>query len=202
MLEPPQKSLTTWTGSSSERRTCTGDLAGRKNVPFLIRAFDRADLQAELLLVGRADDDSPEIAAELRRARRGDRIRLVGGASDRELVERNVDDPSQERHALAQLHGRHRVGGFGQPLPRWDTNHREAGDRAFAGQGHRLPGALVTGRTELLRRDGQLTALPAAHAGQYPGSGALEELLEVDHGLTHGRTGSRAPWRCYLPGCV
>jgi glycosyltransferase involved in cell wall biosynthesis len=54
-------------------------------VPFLIRAFDRADLQAELLLVGRADDDSPEIAAELRRARRGDRIRLVGGASDREL---------------------------------------------------------------------------------------------------------------------
>jgi glycosyltransferase involved in cell wall biosynthesis len=62
-----------------------GDLAGRKNVPFLIRAFDRADLQAELLLVGRADDDSAEIASELRRARRGDRIRLVGGASDREL---------------------------------------------------------------------------------------------------------------------
>jgi glycosyltransferase involved in cell wall biosynthesis len=62
-----------------------GDLAGRKNVPFLIRAFDRADLTAELLLVGRADDDSAEIDAELRRARRGDRIRLVGGASDREL---------------------------------------------------------------------------------------------------------------------
>jgi glycosyltransferase involved in cell wall biosynthesis len=62
-----------------------GDLAGRKNVPFLIRAFDRADLMAELLLVGRADDDSPEIAAELKRARHGDRIRLVGGASDREL---------------------------------------------------------------------------------------------------------------------
>jgi glycosyltransferase involved in cell wall biosynthesis len=62
-----------------------GDLAGRKNVPFLIRAFDRADLTAELLLVGRADDDSAEIDAELSRARRGDRIRLVAGASDREL---------------------------------------------------------------------------------------------------------------------
>jgi glycosyltransferase involved in cell wall biosynthesis len=62
-----------------------GDLAGRKNVPFLIRAFDRADLQAELLLVGRADDDSAEIAAELQRARHGNRIRLVGGASDGEL---------------------------------------------------------------------------------------------------------------------
>lgn len=62
-----------------------GDLAGRKNVPFLIRAFDRADLPAELLLVGRADDDSAEIDAELGRARRADRIRLVGGASDREL---------------------------------------------------------------------------------------------------------------------
>ena len=62
-----------------------GDLAGRKNVPFLIRAFDRADVPAELVLVGRADDDSSEIDAELRRARRGDRIRLVGDASDREL---------------------------------------------------------------------------------------------------------------------
>jgi glycosyltransferase involved in cell wall biosynthesis len=62
-----------------------GDLAGRKNVPFLIRAFDRADLPAELLLVGRADDDSAEIRAELEQARRGDRIRLVGDASDRDL---------------------------------------------------------------------------------------------------------------------
>ena len=38
-----------------------GDLAGRKNVPFLIRAFDRADPAADLLLVGHADDDYAEI---------------------------------------------------------------------------------------------------------------------------------------------
>jgi glycosyltransferase involved in cell wall biosynthesis len=62
-----------------------GDLAGRKNVPFLIRAFDRSDLAAELLLVGRADDDYGEIHAELGRARRPDRIRLVGEASDRDV---------------------------------------------------------------------------------------------------------------------
>jgi glycosyltransferase involved in cell wall biosynthesis len=62
-----------------------GDLAGRKNVPFLIRAFDRADVAAELLLVGRADDDYAEIRAELDRARRPDRIRLVEDASDRDV---------------------------------------------------------------------------------------------------------------------
>ncbi len=62
-----------------------GDLAGRKNVPFLIRAFDRADLAADLLLVGRADDDYGEIRAELDRARRPDRIRLVDGATDRDV---------------------------------------------------------------------------------------------------------------------
>jgi glycosyltransferase involved in cell wall biosynthesis len=62
-----------------------GDLAGRKNVPFLIRAFDRADLAADLLLVGRADDDYGEIRAELGRARHPDRIRFVQGASDRDV---------------------------------------------------------------------------------------------------------------------
>jgi glycosyltransferase involved in cell wall biosynthesis len=62
-----------------------GDLAGRKNVPFLIRAFDQADVAAELLLVGRADDDYAEVRAEVDRARHGDRIRLVQDASDRDL---------------------------------------------------------------------------------------------------------------------
>jgi glycosyltransferase involved in cell wall biosynthesis len=62
-----------------------GDLAGRKNVPFLIRAFDEADLSAELVLVGRSDDDHAEISAAIERARRRDRIRLVGDASDAEL---------------------------------------------------------------------------------------------------------------------
>ena len=62
-----------------------GDLAGRKNVPFLIRAFDQADPRADLLLVGHADDDYAEIRAEVERARHGDRIRLVQDASDRDL---------------------------------------------------------------------------------------------------------------------
>jgi glycosyltransferase involved in cell wall biosynthesis len=62
-----------------------GDLAGRKNVPFLVRAFDEADVDATLLLVGHADDDYAEIQSELDRAQRADRIRLVGGASDGEV---------------------------------------------------------------------------------------------------------------------
>ncbi|MGH2920465.1 MAG: glycosyltransferase, partial [Gaiellaceae bacterium] len=40
-----------------------GDLARRKNVPFLIRSFDRADVPAMLLLVGRVDDDYSDIQA-------------------------------------------------------------------------------------------------------------------------------------------
>lgn len=62
-----------------------GDLAGRKNVPFLIRAFDQADPGADLLLVGHVDDDYAEIRAEVERARHRDRIRLVQDASDRDL---------------------------------------------------------------------------------------------------------------------
>jgi glycosyltransferase involved in cell wall biosynthesis len=62
-----------------------GDLAGRKNVPFLIRAFDQADPAAQLLLVGHADDDYAEIRSEVERARHGDRIHIVQDASDRDL---------------------------------------------------------------------------------------------------------------------
>jgi glycosyltransferase involved in cell wall biosynthesis len=62
-----------------------GDLAGRKNVPFLVRAFDQAGAAADLLLVGRADDDYAEIRAEVERARHADRIRLVEDASDGDL---------------------------------------------------------------------------------------------------------------------
>jgi glycosyltransferase involved in cell wall biosynthesis len=59
-----------------------GDLTVRKNVPFLVRAFDRADVNANLLLVGRADDGYAEVRDELERARRPDRVRLVEHASD------------------------------------------------------------------------------------------------------------------------
>jgi glycosyltransferase involved in cell wall biosynthesis len=62
-----------------------GDLAGRKNVPFLIRAFDRADVPANLLLVGRPDDDYSEIQAELDRARHADRVLFLDSASDEDV---------------------------------------------------------------------------------------------------------------------
>lgn len=62
-----------------------GDLAGRKNVPFLIRAFDQADAAADLLLVGRADDDYPEIRAAVEHARHRERVRIVEDASDPDL---------------------------------------------------------------------------------------------------------------------
>jgi glycosyltransferase involved in cell wall biosynthesis len=60
-----------------------GDLTVRKNVPFLIRAFDLADVDAELLLVGNARDDaSDDVRAAIAAARNGGRIRIVHGASD------------------------------------------------------------------------------------------------------------------------
>ena len=62
-----------------------GDLAGRKNVPFLIRAFDLADPAADLLLVGRADDDYAEIRTAVEHARHRDRVRIVHDASDPDL---------------------------------------------------------------------------------------------------------------------
>jgi glycosyltransferase involved in cell wall biosynthesis len=62
-----------------------GDLTVRKNVPFLVRAFDRANVDASLLLVGRADDGYAEVTAEIERASRADRVRVIEQASDREV---------------------------------------------------------------------------------------------------------------------
>jgi glycosyltransferase involved in cell wall biosynthesis len=62
-----------------------GDLTVRKNVPFLVRAFDRADVEASLLIVGRADDGSHDVRRELARARRADRVQLIEEAPDRDL---------------------------------------------------------------------------------------------------------------------
>jgi glycosyltransferase involved in cell wall biosynthesis len=62
-----------------------GDLTVRKNVPFLVRAFDRANVDASLLLVGRADDGYAEVTAEVERASRADRVRVIEQASDREV---------------------------------------------------------------------------------------------------------------------
>jgi glycosyltransferase involved in cell wall biosynthesis len=62
-----------------------GDLTARKNVPFLIRAFDHADVDADLVLIGAADDGYGEVRGEVERATRADRIRLVDDASDRDV---------------------------------------------------------------------------------------------------------------------
>lgn len=62
-----------------------GDLTARKNVPFLVRSFDRADVDADLVLVGTADDGYGEVRKEIERATRRDRIRLVNNASDRDV---------------------------------------------------------------------------------------------------------------------
>jgi glycosyltransferase involved in cell wall biosynthesis len=62
-----------------------GDLTARKNVPFLVRAFDEAGVDASLLLVGRVDDGYSEVRDELARARRPERIQLLENASDGEV---------------------------------------------------------------------------------------------------------------------
>jgi glycosyltransferase involved in cell wall biosynthesis len=63
-----------------------GDLTTRKNVPFLVRAFDRADLDADLVLVGNARDDGfGAVQSAIGKARNGGRVRIVDGASDGEV---------------------------------------------------------------------------------------------------------------------
>src|SRR2546427_3780191 len=122
------------------------------------------------------------------------------GETDGDLVEGDVHDAAEQRDALAELDDGHRVGGVGREGARRDTDHREALDGALAAEGHGLPGALVTGRTELPRRDGELAALPATHPGELALTGALAEALQRDRRLSHDRTGSRAPWRCSRRG--
>src|SRR2546426_11596415 len=84
--------------------------------------------------------------------------------TDGDLVEGDVHDPAEQRDALAELDDGHRVGRVGGEGARRDTDHREALDGALAAERHRLPGALVAGRTELPRRDGELAALPATRS--------------------------------------
>src|SRR5256886_16222743 len=88
------------------------------------------------------------------------------GETDGDLVEGDVHDPAEQRDALAELDDGHRVGRVGREGARRDTDHGEALDGALAAEGHGLPGALVTGRTELPRRGGQLATPPAAQPGQ------------------------------------
>jgi glycosyltransferase involved in cell wall biosynthesis len=73
-----------------------GNLGGNKNLPFLVRAFHRADLPARLVLAGRARGSLTEI----------DRAIRAGVARDRIEIRRNVSDVELEelyRSALALL---------------------------------------------------------------------------------------------------
>jgi glycosyltransferase involved in cell wall biosynthesis len=62
-----------------------GNLTAVKNLPFLVRAFDRADVPARLLLVGRAYQGDPELPRAIERARRRGQIEIVSDAGDKEI---------------------------------------------------------------------------------------------------------------------
>jgi len=59
-----------------------GTLGESKNVPFLVRAFERADTDASLVLVGRAAERFGEVEAAIGESPARDRIRLVRDADD------------------------------------------------------------------------------------------------------------------------
>jgi glycosyltransferase involved in cell wall biosynthesis len=82
-----------------------GTLADNKNLPFLVRAFDAAGVDAELVLAGRRGSAFDELQAAITTARAGNRIRLVEDSSDATL-----DD--LYRGAVALLHPS-RYEGFG-----------------------------------------------------------------------------------------
>lgn len=62
-----------------------GNLTRSKNVPFLIRSFRRADVDAELVLAGRAVDGLGAIASAIGSGRVSERIRVVADPTDAEL---------------------------------------------------------------------------------------------------------------------
>ena len=59
-----------------------GNLSARKNVPFLIRAYERTDVDADLVLAGQPLDDAGAILAAVERSPKRDRIRVVAGPDD------------------------------------------------------------------------------------------------------------------------
>ena len=110
-----------------------GTLADNKNLPFLVRAFDRSGADADLVLAGRRGSAFDELESTIGAAGSRDRIRLVEDVSDRSLN-------GLYRGALALLHPS-RYEGFGfTPLEamtrgvRWSqaTFRRSARSRATA----------------------------------------------------------------------
>ncbi|MBD0290996.1 MAG: glycosyltransferase family 4 protein, partial [Thermoleophilia bacterium] len=62
-----------------------GDLTLKKNVAFLVRAFDRAGSPERLVLAGRRGDGYAELRATIESAAGRDRIAVVEGPGDAEL---------------------------------------------------------------------------------------------------------------------
>jgi glycosyltransferase involved in cell wall biosynthesis len=82
-----------------------GNLTARKNVPFLIRAYERTNVEADLVLAGSPRDDTGAIMAAVAQSPKRDRIRVVA-APDDAAVDRLY------REALGLLHPA-RYEGFG-----------------------------------------------------------------------------------------
>jgi glycosyltransferase involved in cell wall biosynthesis len=82
-----------------------GTLTMSKNLPFLIRVYERADVEADLVLAGRPAGDADAIFDAVARSPRRDRIRIVVTPDD-------VEVDRLYRGALALLHAS-RYEGFG-----------------------------------------------------------------------------------------
>ncbi|MDX6504100.1 MAG: hypothetical protein QOE29_1225, partial [Gaiellaceae bacterium] len=62
-----------------------GSFTKNKNVPFLIRAFERADVPVDLVLAGAPLDDGPAVEEAIRSSPLRDRMRVVERPTDAEL---------------------------------------------------------------------------------------------------------------------
>jgi glycosyltransferase involved in cell wall biosynthesis len=62
-----------------------GNLGGNKNLPFLVRSYDRAPTDARLVLAGRARGDVDELRRTIDGAANRHRIELAGDVADDEL---------------------------------------------------------------------------------------------------------------------
>ena len=59
-----------------------GNLTARKNVPFLIRAYERTDVDADLVLAGNPLDDAAAVMSAVERSPKRDRIQLLSRPDD------------------------------------------------------------------------------------------------------------------------
>jgi glycosyltransferase involved in cell wall biosynthesis len=72
---------------SGDHLLYVGNLGANKNLPFLVRAFQRADVPVRLVLVGRARGSSSELEQAIRSGPHADRIEIRPAVQDAELIE-------------------------------------------------------------------------------------------------------------------